>query len=117
MKRLKELRKFKGFTLNELSQELGISPQVLSRYELEQHEADYKSTFKIAKFFDVSIEYLLGFSDLFFPQSAHSEYTDEEWQLIEDFRKLNHYKQELIKNNIKAMLPAEAGSAQKKNEN
>lgn len=114
MKRLKELRLSKGLTLKELSQELQISPQVISRYELEQHEADYKTTFKIANYFDVSIEYLLGFSELFYPKGINDEYSSEERQLVEDYRQLNHYKQELIKNNIKAMLPTEAESAQKK---
>ncbi|MCM1297050.1 MAG: helix-turn-helix domain-containing protein [Muribaculaceae bacterium] len=114
MEHLKELRLSKGLTLKELSQELQISPQVISRYELGQHEADYKTTYKIAQYFDVSIEYLLGFSDLFYPKSISNEYSVEEQKLVEDFRQLNRYKQELIKNNIKAMLPAEAESMQKK---
>ncbi len=114
MKRLKELRQAKGLTLKELSKELQMSPQVISRYELEQHEADYKTTFKIAQYFDVSIDYLLGFSDLYYPANAHNEYSTEERQLIEDFRQLNYYKRDLIKNSIKAMLPAETESKQKK---
>ncbi|MGN0804036.1 MAG: hypothetical protein ACI4MS_01470, partial [Candidatus Coproplasma sp.] len=74
----------------------------------------------IAEYFNVSIDYLLGGENTegaIANAPIHSnatDYTAEEQQLIEDFRKLNYYKQQLIKNNVKAMLPAEAESEKKK---
>ena len=60
MKNLKFLRKSLNITLQQLADELGTSPQVLSRYERGEHQADYNTLAKIARFFNVSIDYLLG---------------------------------------------------------
>ena len=114
MKRLKELRQARQLTLKDLANELGLSPQVISRYELEQHEADYKTTYCIAKFFDVSIEYLLGFSELFYPQSSFGEYSEDEQIMIQKYRALNPACKKLIKNNIDMLTTTTVASEQKK---
>ncbi len=58
--RLKELRNKKKMTLKELSNAVGLSPQVLSRYELGQTQPDFSTLIKLAKFFGVSADYLIG---------------------------------------------------------
>ena len=58
--RLKELRKKKNISQIKLSIELNTNQNTISRYENGTREADYKMLIKIADYFNVSIDYLLG---------------------------------------------------------
>ena len=61
--RLKQLRKEKGITQLKLAMDLGMNQNSISRYETEEHEADYKTLIAFADYFNVSLDYLLGRSD------------------------------------------------------
>ncbi|MBQ8170711.1 MAG: helix-turn-helix transcriptional regulator [Oscillospiraceae bacterium] len=61
--RLKQLRKEKGITQLKLAMDLDMNQNSISRYETEDHEADYKTLIAFADYFDVSIDYLLGRTD------------------------------------------------------
>lgn len=61
--RLKELRKKKGITQLKLAMDLNMNQNCISRYETEEHEADYKTLITLADYFDVSIDYLLERTD------------------------------------------------------
>ncbi len=61
--RLKELRKEKNLTQNEFAKILHIKQQSYARYELNTSEPSYEMLVKIANFFEVSTDYLLGKSD------------------------------------------------------
>ena len=58
--RLRELREEKGFTQKELAKELNIHSVTYLHYEKEQREPPLILLAKIAKFYDVSVDYLLG---------------------------------------------------------
>lgn len=58
--RLRALRSEKKFTLRELAKELDISFSALGKYERNEHQPDFDTLEKIADYFDVSIDYLLG---------------------------------------------------------
>ena len=61
--RLKELRMEKGISMTELAKEIGVSAIAVSRWErgLQTPNIDYAVA--IAKFFNVSADYLLGLVD------------------------------------------------------
>ena len=59
-RQLKELRQAKGLSQKELGEALGFCNQTVSFWESGRHEPDYDSLIAIAKFFDVSIDELLG---------------------------------------------------------
>ena len=61
--RLKELREEKGYTQKQLAQLLGINSVTYLHYEKEQREPPLSLLADIAKFFDVSVDYLLGVED------------------------------------------------------
>lgn len=61
--RIKDLRLEKGLKQIEIATELGISRQVFANYENEVNSPDPKMLIKIANFFDVSVDYLIGRSD------------------------------------------------------
>ncbi len=61
--RLKELRTEKKITQLKLAMELNMSQNTISRYETGERQAGYAELIKIADYFDVSIDYLLGRTD------------------------------------------------------
>lgn len=58
--RLKEIREHKRITQAELAKALKISPSAVGMYEQGRREPDHETLNKIADFFNVSIDYLLG---------------------------------------------------------
>lgn len=64
MNRIKELRREKGLSLKELSNEIGISSATLSRYETEKRKPKIENWSKLADFFGVSIGYIQGTSEI-----------------------------------------------------
>jgi transcriptional regulator with XRE-family HTH domain len=59
-KRLLKLRKERGLTQQQLGDVVGVGKVTISRYERHGREADYETLLKLAKYFDVSIDYMLG---------------------------------------------------------
>lgn len=118
MIKIKELRKNRKITLKTLAEELKTSPQVVSRYELEQAQPDFNMLVKIADYFDVSIDYLLGrtVAPGFSPAEYKTGVTDisavnitaDEDDLLEDYRELGIKKgaeaQAAIRSVLKNML-------------
>ena len=62
-KRLKELRKEKKLTQVQMAAVLEISGRNYQNYELGKYEPDVDGLIKIADYFGVSLDYLLGRSD------------------------------------------------------
>ena len=61
--RLKELRNLRRISQLKLAMDLNMNQNTISRYENLEREADYETLIKIADYFDVSIDYLLGRTD------------------------------------------------------
>ena len=61
--RLKKLRKSRNISQLKLSIELNTTQNTISRYENMERQADYEMLIKIADYFDVTIDYLLGRTD------------------------------------------------------
>ena len=64
MKRLKELREEKGISQQKLADEFHTSQQSIWKYENGLSEPDIKTLMQFADFFDVSVDYLIGVSDI-----------------------------------------------------
>lgn len=61
--RLKKLRKERNISQLKLALDLNMNQNTVSRYENMEREADYETLIKIADYFNVSLDYLLGRSD------------------------------------------------------
>lgn len=58
--RLKELRTEKNLSIRKLAEKLDISASVLSAYEADKSEATGPMIIKLAEFYGVTADYLLG---------------------------------------------------------
>ena len=72
--RLIELRKDAGLTQKELSEKLYVNYRTYSGYERNENEAGDDFKIRLAQFFNVSVDYLLGISDYPRPVMDGDEY-------------------------------------------
>lgn len=61
--RLKELREEKGLSIQKLSKEVGIGAASLCRWENSRADVKGSQLIILAKYFEVSTDYLLGLID------------------------------------------------------
>lgn len=66
--RIKSLREAKGLKQEELAQKVSVSPSAIGMYETNKREPNNEIILKLAEFFNVSTDYLLGKSDIRNPE-------------------------------------------------
>lgn len=93
MLKLKELRENANLTQTELGNHLNLSQRTISAYENATNEPDIQTLIKISKFFNVTIDYLLG-------QESNNKQINISNQELESFTKLSNDLSKTI-NNIK----------------
>lgn len=97
--RLRELRKEKGLTQNELAKLLNVSDRSVGFYETGDRDPDTETLKKLANLFDVTIDYLLCRSNNRSPQIIETKAyhnLDTSGLPEEDIRKVEEYV-ELLK--------------------
>ena len=97
--RIKSLREKRGLIQEILAAELGITQQTLSRYEGDVAFIKVDVLKKLAEYFNVTTDYLLGMSHIkrdLTGQLKVNEVVDEYYDLIEVYKKLDSYDQELV---------------------
>lgn len=62
-KRIKELRKEKNLSQSQLAGQIGVSQKAIDYWELGTKEPKASYIVKLAEFFEVSADYLLGIDD------------------------------------------------------
>lgn len=107
-KRLKDLREELGLTQKQLAEELHLTYHAISGYERNKSEPSDEIKIKMARYFNVSIDYLLGISDL---RNNNFEGENEIITMMKQMSKedrqtvqkmieiLNHRFQDVYKNN------------------
>ena len=63
VERIKQLREEDGLSQAQLAKAVGISQSAIALWELGDRTPSADAIIKLAKFFDVSTDYLLGLSD------------------------------------------------------
>lgn len=97
--RIKQLREKRGLIQEILAAELGITQQMLSKYEKDVTLIKVDILKKIATYFNVTTDYLLGVSDVkrdLQRQMKMNETLDEYYDLIEVYKDLDSYDKEMI---------------------
>lgn len=80
--RLKTERESNGWTQEQFAELLGVSNGTVSGYERNYREPDFDTLIKIAKQLNVSIDYLLGYSDIRNPYINNTGLPDESNELV-----------------------------------
>lgn len=97
--RIKQLREKRGLIQEILAAELGITQQLLSKYERDITLIKVDILKKIAIYFNVTTDYLLGISDVkrdLQGQMKMNEALDQYYDLVEVYKELDEYDQEMI---------------------
>ncbi len=101
--RIKLLREEKKIRQDELAKVLSISPSAVGMYERDEREPNDEITLKLAEYFGVSTDYLLGKSDIRNPQNTEQDILNE--ALIgmsrEEYDKLTEEQKERIRKFIR----------------
>lgn len=97
--RIRQLRENRGLIQENLASELGITQQMLSKYEIDVTLIKVDVLKKIAKYFNVTTDYLLGISDVkrdLQGQIRMNKTLDTYYDMLEIYKRLDKYDQELI---------------------
>ena len=73
MNRLKYLRTERGENLEKVAEYLNVSIQTISNYENEKRDMTPDTIIKLAEYFGVSTDYLLGKSDIRNPEKTQED--------------------------------------------
>ncbi len=96
---LLEIREKRNLSQNEVSAAVGISQQCYSRYERGEREADYTTLCKLADYFDVTVDELLGHSESHLFEDARIAKPE----ILELFDSLSPIQQENLLNYARGM--------------
>lgn len=118
---LKYLREEQGITQKELAKGCNLSAQCISALEIGRNLPTSLTLIAIAKYFDVSVDYLLGLENdygvkLAAPTAAPigEKLTASERELLSNFRKLSPYLQGIAANTVRGLAGAGADDLHKK---
>ncbi|WLR50072.1 helix-turn-helix transcriptional regulator [Bacillus tianshenii] len=103
---LKRLRQSKGLTQTELAKKLDLTRGTYAHYEINKRQPDYETLHKIADFYNVSTDYLLGRTDKPRPAEPKTvrvagqefELSSEEYKVFEEMKKHPIMFHDLAKN-------------------
>ena len=99
VKNLRKLRLEKGISQMQLANAVWVTQQSINKYENHNIEPDIETLIKIADFFETSVDYLVGHTDIAHiiePVKAY-DLNDDEASLIEDYRRLSKRQKTAIK--------------------
>lgn len=97
--RIKQLRENRGLIQEILAAELGITQQMLSKYERDILCIKVDVLMKIAEYFNVTTYYLLGISEVkrdLQGQMKMNKTLDTYYDLIEIYKDLDEYDQKMV---------------------
>lgn len=102
--RIKELRQEKELTQNDIAKAINTSQRNISRWENGENEPSSSFIIKLANYFDVSADYLLGLEDDFGSCTAapmgDGSYSSEEREIILKYRTLPEKLKKMIRDNL-----------------
>lgn len=87
--KIKELREEKGIQAKDIADYLGVTQSAMSNYEKGKRSIDTDTLVKIAKYLNVTTDFLLLNTD-----PAEIKLNDREKRLLESFNNLSKEKQE-----------------------
>ena len=93
---LKELRKSMHKTQQQVANDLNIVQQKYQQYESGKHQPDHEMLLELANYFNVSVDYLLGRTEIKDNQNINNKITKNEQILLDLFNKVPQDQQSLV---------------------
>ena len=89
MNRIRDLREDKDLRQSDLAEMVGIDQRTISNYETGKSNPDSNALIKLADFFNVSIDYLVGrVSSDFYASYEKKKFIDKIQQSLEELKKM-----------------------------
>lgn len=85
--RLKKLGENKGYSMRQMAESLGMKYTTYVNYEKNQREPDSETLILFSKYFDVTVDYLLGLSEIKNAPKIESEMTTEISEIADAYSK------------------------------
>ena len=106
LKNLKLLREVHSVPKKQLAEAIGLSQQSINKYENHSIEPDVETLIRMADFFQTTVDYLIGHSDIRKqPEVCHPyDLNFTECRIIDGFRKLNEKQRRCIETVIDSYL-------------
>lgn len=102
MNRIKLLREEKNVYQKDLAQLLGVSVPAINYYENEKRAMDTDTAMKLADYFGVSVDYLLGKSDIRNPEKV--DIKDIDMGFATGYKGLTAANKETLRNIMEGLL-------------
>jgi transcriptional regulator with XRE-family HTH domain len=105
--RLKTLRAEAGLTQKQLAEKINSTDKSVWAYEKGIATPPIETLIAYAKFFNVSVDYLIGLEDDFGVRaisSINEQYTQEEQKIIDKYRQLDIHGKKLINQTLDTLL-------------
>ena len=98
VKNLRLLRTKKNISQQQLAEIIGVTQQSINKYENHKIEPDIQTLIKMAEYFNTSIDYLIGHTDIdhVIEPLFRCDLNNEEVTLIENYRKLSKKQKRAI---------------------
>lgn len=96
--RLRELRLSRNISQEEVARHIGITRSAYSHYEINNRQPVYETLIKLAAYFDVSLDYMIGGTS-----SRHKSETSDVQDTREIMHLLQHMDHEQRKKSIRLM--------------
>lgn len=109
MLKIRELRTEKGWTQKELAEKMNTSPKNIWAWENEKCEPCISDLIKLARLFDVTVDYLTGNTDemgALIQSATTSELSEDEKKLLFWFRNSNEQGRRGIMNTVESLFNA-----------
>lgn len=90
--RLRQLRLERHLSQEEVARQVGITRSAYSHYEINNRHPVYETLIKLAAFFNVSLDYIIGGAGA--QRSDHPVETQEH-KILELFKSMNHDQRQL----------------------
>lgn len=104
--RIKEVRESRHVIQEIVANEIGVTQQAFSKYERYITNIKVDVLIKLAEYFNVTTDYLLGLSDVkrdLQRQVEMNKDLDEYYELVEAFKSLDEYDKELLWNIVQKL--------------
>ena len=103
MERLKELREIKGLNQQGLALKMSVSQSTISYYETGERTPDLDFLIQLADYFDVSIDYLVGRSNIK-KTNFHEEQNTSDINFYHDYLRLTKNQKRYVSSFLQGLL-------------